>query len=282
MATSETKTGVIELARGVYARIFPEGRTNSGFIVGDDAVLLIDSNRVPSVTREILQDIKRVTDKPVRYVIDTHCHWDHTFGNQVFAECVIIGHANCRMEMEEYGEAMRARALRDRPEHADELKTVQIRPPELTFEGRLALYFGGRRLDLLYYGYAHTRGDIFIYLPDDRILYTGDVVTVGRAPAMMDGYIRSWISVDDQLLGLDVAQIAPGHGTVGTKADIETGRAFIADLWMGAERAFQEGKSEEEALASMKLEERYGAWPNLDRARVGVQRAYMELRGELR
>lgn len=281
MTTSEAKTGIIELARGVYARIYPESRTNYGFIVGDDAVLVIDTKQVPSVARELIAEIRRVTDKPVRYVINTHFHWDHCFGNQEFPGAVIIGHAECRRELEEYGEEMRQDRARRNPEHAEELQTVQIRPPELTFTDRLALYFGGRRLDLLYFGYAHTRGDIFIYLPDDRVLYTGDVVLTQRAPAMMDGFPRSWVPVAERLLSLDVEQIAPGHSFIGTKQDLIEGHAFVADLWKGAEQAFREGKSEEEAYKSLRLEERYGHWDALDRVQVGIARAYMELRGEL-
>ena len=281
MTTSETKSGVVELARDVYVWL-SEGRTNSGFIVGDDSVLVIDSNRAPSVAREIIADVKRVTDKPIRYVIDTHYHWDHLFGNQEFPGSVIIGQANVRIELEQYGESMRERIIRDQPDYAEEMKTVQIRPPEVTFEDKLSLHFAGRRIDLLYFGYAHTKGDIFIYLPDDRVVYTGDCIAARRAPAMMDGHIRSWVTVDDRVLELDVERFGPGHGVVGTKQDMVEARTFMADFWQGCVSAFREGKSEDEAFASLKLEGKYAGWESLDRTRIGVRRAYMELKGELR
>ena len=88
---------IVELAGGVYARLH-EGLTNAGVIVGDDGVLVIDSLRVPSFARDLIQDVRHLSDKPIRYVIDTHSHWDHSWGNEEFPDSTIIGHANCRSE----------------------------------------------------------------------------------------------------------------------------------------------------------------------------------------
>ena len=91
-------TEIIELETGVYARLH-EGLTNAGIIVGDDSVLVIDSLRVPSFARDLIQDVKKITEKPIEFVIDTHSHWDHSWGNEEFPEATIIGHKNCYAEM---------------------------------------------------------------------------------------------------------------------------------------------------------------------------------------
>lgn len=104
MMSNGAKTEIVEVARGVYARLH-DGLTNAGIIVGDDSVLVIDSLRVPSFARELRADVRRLTDKPVQYLVDTHGHWDHAFGNEEFTDATIVGHVNCRRELEEYGEA---------------------------------------------------------------------------------------------------------------------------------------------------------------------------------
>src|SRR3989304_4175796 len=134
MATVSQETGVIELASGVFAKIFPEGRTNSGFIVGDEGVMVIDSLMTPSLARGIIEDVKKVTAKPVRYLVNTHYHGDHTFGNEVFAPVPIIAHANCRVELEEFGEVSIQRFSQMRPELAEELKEGRRRLPGLTLQ----------------------------------------------------------------------------------------------------------------------------------------------------
>ena len=96
--TTTPGTKVIELETGVYARLH-EGLTNAGIIVGDDGVLVIDSLRVPSFARDLIQDVRHITSKPIQYLIDTHSHWDHTWGNEEFPEATIIGHENCYEEM---------------------------------------------------------------------------------------------------------------------------------------------------------------------------------------
>jgi glyoxylase-like metal-dependent hydrolase (beta-lactamase superfamily II) len=96
--TTTAGTEIIELETGVYARLHA-GLTNAGFIVGDRGVLVIDSLRVPSFARHLIQDVRRVTSKPIQYVIDTHSHWDHSWGNEEFPEATIIGHENCYREM---------------------------------------------------------------------------------------------------------------------------------------------------------------------------------------
>jgi cyclase len=280
MTTTSRPGTLVELTRGVYARLH-EGLTNAGIIVGDDSVLVIDSLRVPSYARELIADVRRVSDKPIQYLIDTHYHWDHSFGNQEFAGSTIIGHVNCRRELEELGEASRERVVAARNEWSDEVATVQIRLPDVTFDGRLTLYYGGRPVDLLYLGNAHTTGDIFIYLPEDKIVFTGDVAQDGGVPYMLDGHMRDWVETDTRLLDLDVERFGPCHGPVGEKPALVTARDFMAALVRETERAIADGRDEagtRESVAAA-LQGEYGGWRGFDRLGDGVTRAYRQLRG---
>ena len=163
MATPGTE--IIELETGVFARLH-EGLTNAGIIVGDDSVLIIDSLRVPSFARDLIKDVKDITDKPIQFVIDTHSHWDHSWGNEEFPDATIIGHKNCYAEMidVEWNEQWRKKVTSSNDPWSEEGNIVNITPPNMTFETSMQLYFGGRELDLKYFGSAHTSGDIYICL----------------------------------------------------------------------------------------------------------------------
>ena len=129
MARFTAGVEMVEMAGGVFARLH-EGLTNAGIIIGDEGVLLIDSLRVPSFARDLIADVRRLTDKPVRYVIDTHSHWDHSWGNEEFPEAVIVGHANCRAEMVdlEFTEAWRERIRERADPWAEEALAVASGP----------------------------------------------------------------------------------------------------------------------------------------------------------
>lgn len=277
-SSNGARTEIVEVARGVYARLH-EGLTNAGIIVGDDSVLVIDSLRVPSFARELRADVRRITDKPVRYLVDTHGHWDHAFGNEEFTDAIIVGHVNCRRELEEYGEAWRDGVVARNNQWSDEIKTVRITPPDLTFDRRLELHFGGRRVDLVYLGRAHTSGDIFIHLPEDRLLFTGDVAQDGGVPYMLDGHMRDWVETDTRLLDLPFERFVSGHGPIGTKPALVEARDFMAALVSNAERALRDGQDVPQATMTVRdaLKGRFGDWRGFERLGDGVAR----LRGQM-
>ncbi len=280
MTTTTGRTEIVELANGVFARLH-EGLTNAGILVGDDAVLVIDSLRVPSYARDLIADVRRLSDKPIRYVIDTHAHWDHAFGNQEFPDSILVGHVNCRRELEEYGELWRDNVVKRQNEWSEEVRTVEIRPPTLTFDSRLELHFGGRRVDLVYLGRAHTSGDLFVHLPDDGLLFTGDVAQDGGVPYMLDGYMREWIETDARLLELPFERFMAGHGPIGEKPAVAESREFFVALVAGTEAAIREGQDEATARDSVTagMQQRFGGWRGFDRVGEGVGRAYRELKG---
>src|SRR3990172_4291921 len=178
-------TGLIELADGVFAYVQAGGGlcvANAGLIVGPESCIVIDALFAPSMTRAFREQIARVTSKPVRLLINTHHHVDHTLGNALFPEAQIISHANARREQQRVGTGA-LDLLRPRvPELVAQVEGVQPRLPDLTFEGELTLHLDGRTVRLVHLGPAHTIGDALALLPEERLLFAGGIAVPHVAP----------------------------------------------------------------------------------------------------
>ena len=283
MATQFTGgTEIVELADGVFARLHA-GLTNGGIIVGDDEVLVIDSLRVPSFARDLIADVKRLTPKPIRFVVDTHSHWDHAWGNEEFPGATIIGHDNCRAEMLDVDliEWWRNRAATSGMPWSEEATTVQVTPPVLTFETSMRLHVGQTELHLRYFGRAHTSGDIFIHLPQHNIVFTGDVAQDGGVPFIQDGYLRDWVGTDGRLLELEPERFVSGHGPIGSFDALVEARDFIAMLAMGTQNAIVDGQDEATAASRVTeaMRERFGGWRGFERVEDSARYAYRQFKG---
>jgi len=271
---------IVELDTGVYARLH-EGLTNSGIIIGDDSVLVIDSLRMPSFARSLMEDVRKLTDKPVKYVIDTHSHWDHSWGNQEFPEAAIIGHENCYSEMVdvEWNEEWKNKILSSGDPWSDEANVVTITPPEITYQDSMRIYFGGREIILKYLGKAHTSGDTFIHLPKERIVFTGDVAQDGGVPYLGDSYPDEWLDTDDRMAELPVDRFVSGHGPVGDINALKTARDFIHSLVGNMKSAIADGKDSKTASDSVltELQGQYGNWRSFDRLGESLPDVYHKL-----
>jgi cyclase len=236
---------------------------NSPIIVTDTEAIVIDSEITPAAARALVADLKAVTDKPVRYVIDSHYHYDHAFGNQVFGpEVQVIGHENTRKRMltnvmEQYTylgsvepvparvEALRKRisdekdpqqkALLERQvanslAYLEQVKEIKVTPPGVTFDRKMTLVRGGREIQLLYFGRGHTDTDVVVYLPKERIVCTGDLME-SVISYMGDAYAEEWPATLDRLMALDFDTVMPGHGVVFKgKAHIEAFQRYLRDV----------------------------------------------------
>jgi glyoxylase-like metal-dependent hydrolase (beta-lactamase superfamily II) len=238
-----------KVADGVYYATASGTMTvgaNSPIIVTDSEAIVIDSEITPAAARALIADLKAVTDKPVKYVIDSHYHYDHAFGNQVFGPDVqIIGHENTRKRllgntMEQYTylssvEPVPARvaALRERiaketdPQqkallerqvanslaYLEQVKEIKVTPPGVTLDRRMTLYRGGREIRLMYFGRGHTDTDLVVYLPKEKIVCTGDLME-SVISYMGDAFATDWPATLDRLMELDFDTVMPGHGVV--------------------------------------------------------------------
>ena len=279
MATPGTE--IIELETGVFARLH-EGLTNAGIIVGDDSVLIIDSLRVPSFARDLIKDVKDITDKPIQFVIDTHSHWDHSWGNEEFPDATIIGHKNCYAEMidVEWNEQWRKKVTSSNDPWSEEGNIVNITPPNMTFETSMQLYFGGRELDLKYFGRAHTSGDIYIHLPKEKIVFTGDVAQDGGVPYLGDCYPVDWPDTDNKLAALPIERFMSGHGPIGDHKALEGARDFIHNLVDSVKSAIADGQNSVQASESgiAQLTPEYGNWRSFDRIGENLTSVYEKLK----
>ena len=274
-------TEIIELETGVYARLH-EGLTNAGIIIGDDSVLVIDSLRVPSFARDLIQDVKEITQKPIEFVIDTHSHWDHSWGNEEFPEATIIGHKNCYAEMIdiEWNEEWRKKVTSSNDPWSEEGNLVNITPPNMTFETSMQLYFGGRELDLRYFGRAHTSGDIYIHLPKEKIVFTGDVAQDGGVPYLGDCYPNDWPGTDNRLSSLPIERFMSGHGPIGDHNALVEAKDFIHTLVGSVKHAIADGQDSLQASKYVinEMSPKYGDWRSFDRIGENLPSVYDKLK----
>jgi cyclase len=253
--------GLHEVANGVYAWIGPEGRTNAGFVVWNDGVLVIDSLYGPTLVKELIDQVRSVTSLPIQYVVDTHAHWDHAFGNQYFVPAVIVAHENCRLSLAEHHEFQRQFGLARRPELGDEFRSIPVVPPVIAFRDFMSLNPGGRRIELLYLGPAHTAGDTIVWLPEERVVFAGDVFVNGRSGFAGDGYPRSWVSAITRLSHLPARAFVPGHGDIGDASEVNAFGAWMDGCVRAIAQARARGLSPEEAQQDLKLTVPAG-WPD--------------------
>tara|TARA_B100002052_G_C15801847_1_gene561482 strand:+ start:154 stop:1011 length:858 start_codon:yes stop_codon:yes gene_type:complete len=277
-------TEIIELGNGIYARIH-KNLTNSGIIVGDDSVLVIDSLRVPSFARDLKSDVKKITDKPIKYVVDTHSHWDHSWGNEEFLDSTIIGHDNCYKEMtdpdiiEHWKNTLDTSPLWKDADWSAETKIVTVTPPNLTFSNSMTLHVGDHEVVLMYLGKAHTSSDIYIHLPKEDLLFTGDVIQKQRMPYLGDGYPKDWPETDEKIVNLNINNFVPGHGDLGKHSDMVDAKDFIHDLINQTTVEIQNGRNSEEtaSLVTDSLKEKYETWWGFDSLSVQIHTVYEKL-----
>jgi glyoxylase-like metal-dependent hydrolase (beta-lactamase superfamily II) len=238
---------ITPIAPGVYSAIGNgtiETRSSSLFIVNDNDVFLVDTNITPEATRRLVNDIKTITDKPIRYVVNTHWHYDHADGNQVFGpEVQIIGHQNERTEIlggvlknriaQEFQtvgmqidnlrkqastetDAAKKKQADDRATYLatylDQLKETVPTPPNLTFEDHMTIFRGDREIRLLYLGRGHSDTDIMVYLPKEKIICTGDFFEGPGTGALNFGFHDEWANNLEKLKAIDWDIDVPGHG----------------------------------------------------------------------
>lgn len=201
-----------EVETGVFVRRHRSLDLNVGAVVCGDGVLVIDTRATHVQAAEMVESLRPITRLPVRWVINTHHHWDHTFGNQVFPDAAIWGHERCAEAMRLYGEAMRAQVKELAPDQIAILDAVVITPPAFTFAAAATVTFGGIPVEMRHLGRGHTDNDIVILLPDRNVLFAGDLIEEGAPPSFNDSFPLDWPDTVAALLPLAGGVVVPGHG----------------------------------------------------------------------
>ena len=234
---SSQVNAVKELASGVYFHegdLRGKGHCNNGWVIFDDYVLVLDAN-FPSGAQEIIPKIKAQTNKPIRFAFDTHHHGDHAYGNQVWADngAVPVAHENVVSEMRKYETGFfggKPGRWEGEAKARDDMKTTKLKPPSLLYRDVMIFDDGTHRVELRYFGVGHTHGDGFAWLPNERILFTGDAAVNGPYNYMGDGDSAAWIETLGKVQKLGAAIVAPGHGPVGDGGVVEAQRQFFVAL----------------------------------------------------
>jgi glyoxylase-like metal-dependent hydrolase (beta-lactamase superfamily II) len=246
---------VKEIVKGVWFRegdIQGQGHCNNVIIEMKDYLIVIDAN-FPSGAQLALADAKKVSPKPVKYVFDTHHHGDHAYGNPVWTRigATTLAHKGVVEEMNAREPAGWLGAAKGRKDVAD-LKLATAERPKQTFDkSPFVLEDSTRRVEFHHFGWAHTKGDGFAYLPKEKLICTGDAATNGPYNFMGHGNIGNWPKVLQAALKLDIQRVLPGHGPAGGREIIEGEIAFVTEINRFAEQALQSGKKLED-LVTMK------------------------------
>ncbi|MCC6586713.1 MAG: MBL fold metallo-hydrolase [Bryobacterales bacterium] len=243
---------VKQIADGVWFRegdIKTEGHCNNIIIEMKDYLVVIDAN-FPSGARRVMEDVKKLSKKPIKYVFDTHHHGDHAYANAVWtkAGATTLAHANVVAEMDKYEPQRWQEASKERKDVRElNLKTAE-RPKQTFSTSPFVLTDGKRKIEFHHFGWAHTRGDGFAFLPAEKILCTGDAVVNGPYNYTADGNVGNWPEVVKSAQKLGAAKVLPGHGPAGGTEILSGELAFMTELRKAVDAARKSGKKLEQVV----------------------------------
>jgi len=230
--------GLTKIADNVYSYVGEKDASpghsfaaNAGIVIGRDGVLVVDTLISAKEGARFLADIRKVTDKPIKYVVNTHNHLDHAFGNCVFAKigATVISHMADRMMLERSG----ADTLRNIGTYGlkpEDMAGTEIALPSLSFSDRMQIDLGDESVKLFRISPSHTAGSIVVFVPSKRLLFSGDILFTDFHPFLADADIAGWTGTIDALLAMDLERIVPGHGPLSTKKDLQEMKEYLVQF----------------------------------------------------
>jgi cyclase len=300
-----------KLAENVFVRIAsPDGNavSNSGFVILDHSVLVFDTHFTPEAGQALLTAIHAVTSKPVRYVVNSHWHADHTHGNQVFTDAQLISSTHARRELLETDlpslnrtigitqkqlqklqqdlsketVASQKQNLREqiksREEYLLALSRLKILAPSVTLDDILKIEDGKLEVRLLFLGPGHTDGDILLFLPSLKIAFVGDLFFMEAIPNVRDASILQWMKTLEELLTLDADKFVPGHGAIGSKKDVEAFLDYFKELKSMVQVSVDRGDSADQSVKEIQLPEKYVSYQFQNFFPSNIQKMHSELK----
>ena len=263
-----------------------EGDPNTGIVIGDDAVMVIDTQATPVMAQDVIRRIREVTDKPIRYVTLSHYHAVRVLGASAYGAEHIIASQDTYDLIVERGEQDKASEIGRFPRLFQNVESVPagMTWPTITFTGKMTLWLGKLEVQILQLGRGHTKGDTVVWLPGERTLFSGDLVEFDATPYAGDAYFKDWPYTLDAIAALKPANLVPGRGAaLKTPEQVAAGlagtRSFIQDLYQSIAASAQAGKDLKQAYkeAYAALQPKYGQWVIFDHCMpFDVTRAYDE------
>jgi cyclase len=254
---------VKKIGEGVYAAVSPDhskAGSNAGFIVGANGIVVVDTFETTGAAKELLAEIRKVSSLPVRYVVNTHYHLDHTGGNAVFADAgaTIIAHRNVRSWLR--SENLKFFGAAPKPEEKTQVASLVL--PDLVYSDAIDIYLDSRLVQVRYM-LGHTGGDSVVIVADANVVFAGDLVWQKHLPNLIDASTEPWIRTLDSLLQEHPsATFVSGHGDIATPADVSEFRGYLTTLRAAVAEAQSNEKSGDDLVKSVTatLKEKYGEW----------------------
>ena len=276
-----------EIGRDLYA-FTAEGDPNSGIIVGDDGVIVIDAQATPAMAAQVIERVRKVTDKPIKYVVLSHYHAVRVLGASGYKAQEIIASDQCRAMIAERGQEDWDSEFQRFPRLFRAAETIPgLTWPTVTFKEKVTLWLGKRRVDLMHIGRAHTAGDIIAVVPDANVIFSGDIVEYKSACYCGDAHFSDWPGTLDNLAAFKADALVPGRGEalVGARTvaeGIALTRDFLTDTYAPVKRGVARGltlkQCFDEATAAMR--QKYASWPIFEHCQpFNISRAYDEAQG---
>jgi glyoxylase-like metal-dependent hydrolase (beta-lactamase superfamily II) len=263
-----------------------EGDPNTGIVIGDDAVLVADTQATPAMAADVIRRIREVTDKPIRYVVLTHYHAVRVLGAAAYAPQQIVASEDTRDLIVERGEQDKASEIGRFPRLFRNVETVPagMTWPTITFRGQMTLWLGKLEVQLLQLGRGHTKGDTVVWLPQERTLLSGDLVEFDATPYAGDAYFQDWPQTLDNIAALKPLALVPGRGpALKGEAQVQQGlqstKGFVSDLYASVKAGAAAGKDLKTVYRETyeALKPRYGQWVIFDHCMpFDVTRAFDE------
>lgn len=267
-----------------------EGDPNTGVVIGDDAVMVIDAQATPVMAQDVIRHIRTVTDKPIRYVTLTHYHAVRVLGASGYAPEHVIASRDTYDLIVERGEADMKSEIDRFPRLFRAVESVPgLTWPTIVFEKRMTLWLGKLQVDLMQLGRGHTKGDTVVWLPQEKILFSGDLVEYDATPYTGDAYLTDWPATLDAVAALGAQKLVPGRGAaLQTPADVKAGldgtRAFVSAMFESVRAGAREGRDLKSVYKATydKLKPQFGHWVIFDHCLpFDVTRAYDEATGHV-
>ncbi|TCS67348.1 glyoxylase-like metal-dependent hydrolase (beta-lactamase superfamily II) [Primorskyibacter sedentarius] len=256
---SEKKISFTEVGDGLWA-FTAEGDPNSGVIIGDDSVMIVEAQATPRLANMVIEKVRSITDKPISHVVLTHYHAVRVLGASAYGADQIIMGEQARAMVVERGQEDWDSEFQRFPRLFEGHESIPgLTYPTTTFNDAMTIYLGNRRVDLMHLGRAHTAGDIVIHVPDQNVMFTGDIVEYHSACYCGDGHFSDWGETLDNIASFDLDAIAPGRGDAllgrdMVNAALENTRDFVESTYIPAARVAARGGSLKEAWDAVRAE----------------------------
>jgi cyclase len=288
--------GLQEIGKNTYAYLQPDGSwgwSNSGLIVSGEESLLVDTLFDEPLTAQMLQVMKDATGiggSEITTLVNTHANGDHCYGNHLCHNAEIIASESAAREINEMPPEILADIIRNAPALGDvgeyikrcfgafDIAGVTLTPPTKTFCGQMDVAVGDKTVQLIEVGPAHTQGDVLAYCPEDKTIFTGDILFINGTPIMWAGPVANWLAACDRIMAMDVDVIVPGHGPITDKAGVQKVRNYLQYVDQEVRKRYDAGLSVEEAAFDIALGD-FDSWLDAERIAVNVDTLYREYSG---